>query len=237
MEFTQPNRNTKGRPKLSVPQRGDTISIDSRHRKYPAPVSKKSVKIVGVTIDFGSLPSKKIVLSRARRFLLTKKTIVAGSIIAGSIGTLTTWSLVTQHSISKIPGGTISHETVENLEYQTVLPAGKSVSELGGWKRVSPVKNDPVFAYADKIGEVSISVSQQPLPQSFKTDIDNQVAELAKKFNATTKIDASSTTVYVGTSAKGPQSAIFTKNGLLILIKSQKKINDVAWEKYIKALN
>lgn len=121
-------------------------------------------------------------------------------------------------------------------EYTTVLPKGKDAEALGGWKRISPPENDPVFAYSDTIGKVPVSVSQQPLPATFKNDIDNKVAEVAQKFNATNKLDADGTTVYIGTSAKGPQSVIFTKNNLLILIKSANKIKDAAWIDYIKTL-
>jgi hypothetical protein len=121
--------------------------------------------------------------------------------------------------------------------FQTVLPGTKSINELGGWERISPPEKEPVFAYVDSIGDVPVSISQQPLPAAFRNDTDGQVAELAKKFNATTKIDAGGTKVYVGTSAKGPQSAILTKNGVLILIKSQSKIDDAAWAEYVKSLS
>lgn len=117
-----------------------------------------------------------------------------------------------------------------------MLPKGKSIKELGGWKRVSPPKNDPVFAYLDTIDGVPVSVSQQPLPRSFESDTNNQVAELAKKFNATDTINAGGATAYVGTSSKGPQSVIFTSGDLLILIKSEKKISDASWAKYAESL-
>jgi len=125
----------------------------------------------------------------------------------------------------------------ESPDYQTILPQGKSINELGGWKRVSPPKNEPVYAYGDKIGDIAISVSQQPLPSSFETDTGGHIRELAKGYNATDKITAGSTNVYIGTSAKGPQSVIFTKADLLILIKSQKKIDQKEWSAYIAALN
>jgi len=130
-----------------------------------------------------------------------------------------------------------SDTDVKKPIYQTVLPKGKTIDELGGWKRVSPPKNAPVFAYTDAIDGVPISVSEQPLPQSFKNDTANQVADLAKKFNATDKIDAGSLDIYVGTSAKGPQSVIFAKNNLLVLIKSEKKVSDTSWAKYAGLLN
>lgn len=125
---------------------------------------------------------------------------------------------------------------VKTPSYETALPKGKSISELGGWKRVSPPKNDPVFAFTDTIDGVPISVSEQPLPQSFKTDTGNQVAQLAQKFSATDKLEAGGTTVYIGTSSKGPQSVIFAKNNVLILIKSEKKITDTSWAAYAQSL-
>lgn len=135
-------------------------------------------------------------------------------------------------------GSNNSRQTnINEPEFQTILPTGRTVGELGGWKRVSPPESDPVFAYIDKLHGVPISVSEQQLPESFKRDTANQVAELAKKFNATTKVDAKDTSFYIGTSAKGPQSVILAKNNILILIKSQKKIDNKIWTEYINSLD
>jgi cytoskeletal protein RodZ len=121
-------------------------------------------------------------------------------------------------------------------EYKTVLPQGKDIKALGGWRRVSPITSTPVFAYVDKIGAVPINVSQQPLPESFKSDTDSKVSELATTYNATSNFTVGSTKVHIGTSAKGPQSVIFTSKQLLILIKSQKTIDTKAWTDYIATL-
>lgn len=120
--------------------------------------------------------------------------------------------------------------------YKTLLPAGKTIIQLGGWTRVSPSNSNPVYAFVDKIGDIPINVSQQPLPDNFKSDTNEQIASLAADFRAEEKITIGSTTVYLGTSAKGPQSAIFTKNNLLILIKSSVKINNDKWSSYINSL-
>lgn len=124
----------------------------------------------------------------------------------------------------------------ERPKYQTALPQGKTIDQLGGWKRVSPPEATPVFAYADKIEDIPVTVSQQPLPGSLSANSEAQIASLAKSYNATKELDAEGTPLYVGTSAKGPQSAIMTKKGLLILIKSQKKISDEAWAAYAASL-
>ena len=121
--------------------------------------------------------------------------------------------------------------------YQTILPGDKTIEQLGDWERVSPPNSDPVFAYVDTIDSVSISVSQQPVPASFNGSVDQKVADLAKSYSATKQISAGDTKVYIGTSSKGPQSTIFVKNKVLVLIKSQNKIDDKSWATYITSLN
>ena len=239
MEFIKPNRYDRGRPQRNAPQPGDSRPIDSPHPVQQATLADSGVDDahIGTPPQPLYVTTKTAVISYARQFLFTKKAIIVSLVIVAVAGSLATGLLAHQRDIAKNSSTHKPNEAVEDLEYQTILPDGKSISELGGWKRVSPSKNDPVFAYVDKIGDTSINVSEQPLPKSFIGDVDNQVAELAKKFNATARIDAGDIKVYVGTSAKGPQSAIFTKNSLLILIKSQEKIDDADWAKYTESLN
>jgi hypothetical protein len=235
-----------------MPQRGTTAPIDSRPAQPATPVDKTdatpsqparaNTKTIGINISFGTrpqLPSKTAIVSYIRQLLFTKKGIIIASItIVLVVGAIVAGSLIHQQNVAKDSSEKKDpNQIIENLEYQTILPDSKSISSLGGWKRVSPPKADPVYAYVDTINGVAISVSQQPLPKSFKGNTDDQIAELAKKFNATTKIEADDTKVYIGTSAKGPQSVIFTKDYLLILIKSLKKIDNTSWTTYIKSLN
>lgn len=175
-------------------------------------------------------PEKVSTLALTRRILFDKRFIAATIIFIIAV------SVFMPHQNSTNRNSSAAETDHTNPNYQTVLPRGESVSEFGGWKRVSPPENDPVFAYVDKIDGVAISVSEQPLPDSFKTDVDNKVADLALKFNATNKINADDTTVYVGTSVKGPQSTIFAKENVLVMIKSQKKIADASWADYVKSL-
>lgn len=121
-------------------------------------------------------------------------------------------------------------------DYSTVTPAKKDVDSLGGWTLISPPNSDPVYAYTDKIGEASIIVSEQLLPEDIKEDVAGGIAQLARSFNANEKITIGKTIVYIGTSSDGPQSVIFSKNNLLILIKSTKKINSDLWASYINSM-
>ena len=173
-------------------------------------------------------------MRRSIHSFLTKKTIlIAGSIILIGIGLIVTLAVI---NTAKSPQENQT-ATKESPNFQTVLPSNTSIETLGGWTRISPPENDPVFAYTDTINDVSITVSQQPAPSSFKNNLDTEVAEVAKKFNATSQLDAGSVKAYIGTSAKGPQSVIFVKNNLLILMKSVQKIDDSKWISYIKSLS
>ncbi len=121
-------------------------------------------------------------------------------------------------------------------EYKTYLPAGKNIESYGGWTRVSPPDRNPVYAYSDTIFGTPINVSQQPLPKEFKPDTADQVAELAKGYHADHFITVKDTKVYIGTSAKGPQSVIFVKGETLILIKSSAKLSDDQWTSFVDSL-
>lgn len=120
--------------------------------------------------------------------------------------------------------------------YDIVLPQRTSIDTLGGWQRVNPTGNNPIFAYTDDIDGVPISVSQQPIPESFKGNIGAQVKQLAESYRASTVFEAGGTEVYMGKSARGPQSIIFAKSKTLVLIKSQDAIAQDSWITYINNL-
>ena len=159
------------------------------------------------------------------RLRLTKKqAIIAGTVVVLGIGAIIASFALRPSHVTTAP------------TYDVVLPHNRSVDDLGGWQRVSPPGSDPVFAFGDRIGDVAISVSQQPIPQSFTSNIAANVEQLAKSYNATTMIKAGDTPVFIGQSAKGPQSVIFAKDNVLVLIKSQDTIDHELWIRYISAL-
>ena len=199
---------------------------------------KRLIKYYGEGLPKIALPSFASVSVYAHRLLSGKRTVVVVRLAAiAVIGYLAVGAIITQlNSAKNSEHASSMTKSYASPEYATVLPNGKSANEFGGWRRVSPAKDTPVYAYADTIDGVQVSVSEQPLPAAFAGDPGDKVADLAEKFNATDKIDAGNTVIYVGTSAKGPQSAILTKNNLLVLIKSEKKISDSAWSAYAASL-
>jgi len=124
----------------------------------------------------------------------------------------------------------------ETPSFSTILPSGASASKYGGWTRVSPSDRNAVYAYTDTLAEVAIIVSEQPIPDSFKSDQTGSIQKLAESYSADRTFDTDGTTVYIGKSSKGPQSLIFTEHGLLVLIKSSSTVSDDQWKTYIKSL-
>lgn len=172
--------------------------------------------------------------TRRKKFGRKKLVIVAGLTVLAIVSAGAWWFLTKSETTDVF--GAASEKTAEKPKFKTVQPTTRDgkPKEL---QRVSPPESDPVFAYADTIDSVSVIVSQQPLPKDFKGHVEESVERVAKDFEATTKLKADDTTVWVGTSAKGPQSVVLTKNNLLILIKSQKKVSDQAWTTYVKSLD
>lgn len=216
-------------------------------KTQPTPKKQTDARTIDININLGTLPklpgflrsgSFRTVMSRLRR---PRAILVICSLITViGVGMLANYFL----SPKTLPGfartGATGASTVTAgvPDYPTLLPDGKTIADFGGWTRVSPPTSNPVFAYADSIGGIRVTVSQQPLPDSFKSGGDgSQLEELAKNFNATDTLQAGSTTIHIGTSAKGPQSIIFTKNDVLILMKAGARLPENALVAYVESLN
>lgn len=209
-------------------------------RPQPKSVSKTATKKINFKNTLSRIYNKiKKILPKFSK----KRTMIFISIVIISVISILCYFSLTSQSTKKIGAG----DTVQTINttptltkgtpgYSTVLPGDKKIDDLGGWTRVSPTTTDPVFAYVDKIENVSVNVSEQPLPDDFKTDTENNIEQLAQGFKASEKITIGSTIIHIGTSAEGPQSAIFSLKGLLILIKSSTKINNDQWAKYISSM-
>jgi len=127
-------------------------------------------------------------------------------------------------------------ESSNQPNFRAVLPEHKTIESLGGWQKLTAPNHDVFYVYLDTINGVDVNVSQQLLPGKFKGNVTQSMLEMARAYNANVTLDADGVTVYVGTSAKGPQSVLFTKNGVLVLMKSWATIPDSDWVAYVKSL-
>lgn len=188
------------------------------------------VKIRDIRISLNTFIKKVLGLCR-------KKTKLGASI--GIIIILILASFLAKDQLFKKRGptdsqGVLSDASIEP-EFDTVLPTtsingeGTSVVKYDSQKKVA--------SYTDQINTINITVSQQPLPDTFKDWPDEEIEKVARSFSANHIINASKTKVYLGTSGKGPQTAIFYKKAALVFIYSEDKISDEDWAEYISDLN
>jgi len=124
----------------------------------------------------------------------------------------------------------------DNPNFTALLPKGKTIEQLGGWEKLTSPNGDAFYVFVDNVHGVSVNVTQQRMPGKFKGDLNNKMTELARAYNANNKIDVDGTKVYIGTSAKGPQSVLFVKDDVLVLMKSWATISDSDWIAYIRSL-
>lgn len=120
--------------------------------------------------------------------------------------------------------------------YETLIPVGKTIDQLGGWTRSSPVDRNAGFVYVDYIRENRITVNQQILPEDFKTDTNVQMDALAKSLNATEVLTVGGLMVHIASSSKGPQTVLFNEKGLLVFLRSSVKLSNDDWIGYINSL-
>jgi hypothetical protein len=219
-----------------------TIPVSTR----PEPPIKTPPKTIEIKIELPSIANLPKYTSMKRVLFaagVSRKKAMLGGVLGAvaivSIGSY--YLLLTEEGRHITASGASSADSADSLvrgtpDYPTVLPSGKKIEELGGWTRVSPQSSNPVFAYVDKVGGVAVNVSQQPLPDEFKDDTAEQIKALAQSFKANEEITVGNTTFYIGSSAKGPQSVIFSKDDLLVLMKSSVRIKSTQWTEYVNSL-
>lgn len=186
--------------------------------------------------------------TKVRRPKFSKRTwATSGTVLALTIITIGSYQLLGNHAPDHLgaaigatgnpsPTATVKRN-VKSPDYSTILPAGKTIQELGGWNAISrPNQENPAYVYIDKIGQVQISVDEQPLPANFQNNTASKVAQVAQNFNAGEKITAGSMTIYIATSSSGQQSVIFSKDNLLVLIKSAGTVSTSQWAAYVNSL-
>jgi hypothetical protein len=211
------------------------------------PSTKVTMKTVEIKISMPAVPIPNLkpitehrayVAAKIQAAKLPRKKLALSGIVLAIILFTVGSNLLSDHNARVAANKRSGQQTLTKgtPDYPTVLPAGKTIQELGGWTLVSPPGRDPAFAYIDSIGNTQINVSQQPLPDSLKPDTDKKVEMLAKEYGASEKLTAGNTSFYIGSSEKGPQSIILSKNDLLILIKSAVKIDNAKWTEYIGSL-
>lgn len=124
-------------------------------------------------------------------------------------------------------------QSTDDPSFSIVTPGGK---KFEGIERTTP-SNTQVFSYKDTIDSVGVEVTQQPMPESFSSDRDNKLQQLANSYYMGSIIQIDDNKIYHGLSEKtGTQSVVLIKGDVLIFMRIDKKVSDDALMEYIVAL-
>ena len=213
--------NKRPAPKLT--NKKITAQQPIPHKTTPKISSKKLKLSLNLTIPKPKMPS----LPRQKKYLVVG--VVGLGIIIG-VGSLVLSSGKKTSTDSK---GVLS-DNAQQPDYDILLPMGEKKETASGKIGYDPSKK--VASFTDTIGHINITISQQPLPESFKTDPDASVEKLAQEFSAHEVINESNPKAYIGTSAQGPQTVIFHKSDVLVFIHSSGELDKESWAAYVTQL-
>lgn len=211
----------------------------------------QDIRPANMAAGTGNRRNKKAKFKRIRihfkhlKILAGKHTLITLLVLVSIVCIVCLTVLVT-NLISSRSSSSDNHENTESSsskgilvpgtpKYKILLPANKSIDQLGGgW-----IRNDSqnLFVYVDKIGTTKINVSEQPLPENLKDNTVEEVETIAKTYNITERINIGQTAVYIGTFDKGLQRIIFSKSDLLILMTSNDNLTNDEWIQYISSMS
>lgn len=138
----------------------------------------------------------------------------------------------------KLNNGGDQTAQIQQPDFKAAVPIDKPelAKVQGATSTYDPEKR--VLSYTDTFMDETFTVSQQVLPDNFKTDagaLDKLVSSLGPK---KVIIDTNHGPVYVSTNPKtNEQIVVFTTDKLLIFIRSSLKVEDTTWKEYINKLN
>lgn len=212
------------------------LAREQRKKELTQKARADRVKVLQARLAGGlkaSVPFTKRLARRVLPLLAKRKKIVfaaAGVLIIAVVAI----NLIPQPGNK--PGAPVLGSTSQQHtpSYDTIFPNNDINATSSKEFAYEPQKK--VTSYTDEIGDAEVTVSMQPLPERFKKDPPGELAKFATDFNATEKLDMVDNMAYIGTSVKGPQTAVFIKNGLLVFISADKKFDKQFLSDYIISL-
>ena len=166
----------------------------------------------------------------------SKQRLAFGTVAICAVAGFFIYSNVLQKDKKEVQGANTSQDLSsgddivpsKDIKFDMVLPRGRDIPQD---KIFYDAKRN--FArYDDEINAVKASISQQPLPETFKDNPDDNVKRIAADFAATEKLSIDNQNMYYGRDENGPQTLILTKKGVLIFINTPKLVEIEALKLY-----
>lgn len=238
-EWLELRRKVNKQPKQKQPKRQDSGAVantlpseDSALDTKEAP-KKVEVKL-NITLPHLSKYKKKIkgffreILNLPRKITVSLAALAVLLVLVAGINKLNN-----KQDVSSDTGGAATGTAANAVkpEFNSLVPEGKDSDFEASKVRYDSEKK--VASFEDTIIGVGITLSQQQLPENFKSDPEAEVQKIAENFGAREVIYAGEVKAFSGVSAKGPQTVIFSKHDLLIFIKSNEKLDKDGLIQYI----
>lgn len=137
--------------------------------------------------------------------------------------------------VNQTPSATNQSEvpTKAKPSFEVLTPGN---TDMEGIERKTP-SGEAVYTYSDTQYGARLEVTEQQLPESFRTNSDDKLASIAKNYRMTNVITVDKTKIYYTLSDKSTvQTLVFVKSDRLIFIESSTKLTDDQWAGYYLSL-
>lgn len=189
-------------------------------------------KEIAISVTVPKFSSPKHVKRAARSVKNMPKWVYAVVALVALPAILIGWGVVGKDAGKKAE---VQGEQVALVpEYKTLAPNGDVTDTTS--QKINYDASKKVASFTDKIDGYEVTVSMQPIPDTFKPAIGDNVKKVAEQFSATTVLAVDNGAAYLGTSPKGPQSFVGYRGDLLVFMKSETKIVDRSWADYFNSL-
>lgn len=202
-----------------------TKTLQNKHNLNNGSVSSGRAIDISITIPKIHLPKPHAVMvswSRVARW---------GGLVVTIIVALVITPYIVRHK---------SEQAQKNTAINSVTPAYAPLTPTGDDGSVSGAQYDSkrkLYKYNDTYKGVSLTISQQPLPDTLRQD-KTKLKDIAKaSIGATEKFETVHGDVYITTDeTTGMQRMIVSHRQLLIFIQSAKTLSTADWVIYVQAL-
>lgn len=206
----------------------------SQQKRTPVASKKQSTGTISINISLPKFQMPKVTIPWV---LVRKWGVVVGVVLVVFVGILVGLRLYLGSApAGKSDGSNTASGDTDKPAYQPLAPKDKQ-NLASGDKSVSAY--DPkrkLYTYNDNHEGVQLTVSQQPLPSSFKSD-PIQIRKAADSIRATEEVDTALGMAYIGFDEQANvQRIMLIYRDLLVFIMTNKKLDKETIKSYVETL-
>lgn len=171
-----------------------------------------------------------------------KKLFIAGGTLAGLVLMIGAFAYIFKwQTDTAARQNESSSPTAKKVGYNPLIPLGE-VAGTGIQLEDSEVfvdESKKVLGYSTEYNGSAMTITQQPLPSSFKDDPESGLKKIADNLNADKQIETQKGPAFIATNENsGEQTAVFAGSESLVFVRSAEElVSDDDWEFFINQLS